>query len=179
MSDTHKPAVALRRAVPTDFADILALNEAAVKWTSPLDEARLEQLHGWSVYHKVLLVDDVVAGFLLVMAEDTTYDSDNYRWFQQNCEHFYYVDRIVIGAAYAGLKLGTILYQDLFDTAGKQGIKFITCEYNLQPMNQPSAAFHEKFGFQQLATQWLNNHQKQVSLQRARVNHCSGGFDAS
>ena len=173
MSDTLKPAT------PADFAAILALNDAAVKWTSPLDEARLAQLHGWSVYHKVVLVDEVVAGFLLVMPADTDYDSDNYRWFQRHCEDFYYVDRIVIDAAYAGRKLGSLLYQDLFQTAGEQGIKSITCEYNLQPLNQPSAAFHQTFGFQELATQWLDGHSKQVSLQQALVGQLSGGSDAS
>ena len=172
-------APALRPVTAADFAAILALNEAAVKWTSPLDEARLAQLHGWSEYHKVVLLDGVVAGFLLVMAADTTYDSDNYRWFQQHCEDFYYVDRIVIDAAYAGRKLGSVLYHDLFQTAGKQGIGSITCEYNLQPLNQPSAAFHKKFGFRQLATQWLDGHSKQVSLQHALVSQLSGGSDAS
>ena len=178
MSETRRPLPVLRPAGSADFAAILALNEAAVKWTSPLNEARLAQLHGWAVYHKVVLLEGVVAGFLLVMAEDTTYDSDNYRWFQQHCKDFYYVDRIVIDAACAGRKLGSLLYQDLFQTAGQQGIESITCEYNLPPRNQPSAAFHENFGFQELATQWLDGHSKQVSLQQALVSPYIGGLSA-
>ncbi len=160
----------LRSATAADFSDILQLNAAEVKWTSPLDMARLTQLHEYSDYHKVITVDDKVAAFLLVMPEKTAYDSPNYLWFENNCEDFMYVDRIVVSAEFAGQKLGSQLYQDLFETAKKRGLKYITCEYYLIPINKPSEFFHQRFGFQEVATQWLDNNAKHVSLQVAEVD---------
>ncbi|WP_223788283.1 GNAT family N-acetyltransferase [Marinicella meishanensis] len=160
---------AIRPAGPIDFADILRLNQAVVQWTAPLATARLQQLHDWSVYHRVIMVEDQVAGFLLVMPDHVAYDSPNYRWFQQHHQGFWYVDRIVISPALAGRHLGLRLYADLFHLAKIQGIERITCEYNCVPMNQASAAFHACFGFRQVATQWLDEGRKQVSLQVAEV----------
>ena len=164
------PITKLRSVTATDFNDILQLNAAEVKWTSPLDMARLTQLHEYSDFHKVITVDGKVAAFLLVMSEQTAYDSPNYLWFENNCEDFMYVDRIVVSAEYAGHKLGSQLYQDLFETAKRRGLKYITCEYNLIPINKPSEFFHRRFGFQEVATQWLENNAKQVSLQVADVD---------
>ncbi len=163
------PETELRSATASDFNDILELNAAEVKWTSPLERRRLAQLHAWSTHHKLITVDDRVAAFLLVMPDNTSYDSLNYLWFKQNYAGFMYVDRIVVNADFAGQKLGSLLYQDLFSTAKNKGIKLITCEYNLQPMNKPSELFHQRFGFQQVDTQWLENNAKQVSLQVADV----------
>lgn len=162
-------AAHIRTANADDFPVILELNAAVVQWTAPLDLPRLQQLHRWAVRHWVITVNDSVVGFLLVMPDDVAYDSPNYRWFQQHHRQFWYVDRIVIDPSYAGQQLGSRLYDHLFSTAKAQPIERITCEYNRQPINQISARFHERFGFHEVATQWLDGGHKQVSLQVAEL----------
>jgi uncharacterized protein len=45
----------------------------------------------------------------------------------------------------------------------------ITCEFNIVPPNEPSRIFHDRFGFQEPGTQWLDEGAKQVSLRAATV----------
>ena len=75
----------------------------------------------------------------------------------------------MVAAACRGLRLGSLLYKDLFEHARTQGIPRLACEYNIVPPNQPSRLFHDKFGFEEQGTQWLGNGAKQVSLQIAKT----------
>lgn len=161
--------IIIRAATPDDFADILALNEAEVQQTSAMDLQKLRVLDALATYHKVAEVDGKVAAFLMAMRENTAYQSENYRWFATRFPQFIYVDRIVVSAAFAGLKIGSLLYQDLFAFAASSGIAMITCEYNIQPPNLASKKFHDKFGFKEIDTQWVANGAKQVSLQAAQL----------
>lgn len=130
---------------------------------------RLRELAQMSSFHKVAVVDDRVAGFLLAMRENAPYLNDNYAWFAVRFPQFIYVDRIVVGSDFAGLKIGSQLYQELFWHARSRDIKVVTCEYNIQPPNPVSQRFHYKFGFKQLGTQWVANGTKLVSLQAAET----------
>lgn len=159
----------LRAAADTDFPSILRLNAAEVQHTSAMDLGRLEWLVGMSAYCKVVTVDQVVAAFLIAMREGSPYDSDNYRWFASRMDRFLYVDRIVVDAQFAGRGIGSGLYQDLFTYGRTQGVGAITCEYNIDPPNLASRAFHAKFGFREMGTQWVGDGAKQVSLQAASV----------
>ena len=161
------PDIAIRKAESTDFARVVEINTEAVQHTSLMDLARLTELDALSNYHRVIVVADKVAGFLLAMRENASYVNENFNFFVARYESFLYVDRIVIDAQYAGLKLGTLLYQDLFDYARLNDIKVVTCEYNIEPPNEPSRRFHDKFGFSQIGTQWLDDGKKRVSLQVA------------
>lgn len=162
-----RPIIAVRNAVATDFARIVELNAEAVRHTSVMDVQRLQNLHALSSYHKVATIDGAVAAFLLAMRENAPYPNDNYGWFAARYGKFVYVDRIVVDPASAGLKLGTLLYEDLFEYARAQAIPTVTCEYNIEPPNEPSRRFHEKFGFSEVGTQWLDGGLKRVSLQAA------------
>ncbi len=88
---------------------------------------------------------------------------------QMGAERRQDVDRIVVSPAARGLRLGPLLYEDLFRYAKANAIPRVTCEYNIQPANEPSRRFHDKFGFKQQAKQWVANHTKLVSLQAAEV----------
>jgi len=114
-------------------------------------------------------VDARVSGFLLAMRNGAAYVNDNFSWFSGRYDQFVYIDRIVISDTARGLRLGSLLYEDLFAWARRNGIPFVTCEYNIVPPNEPSRLFHEKFGFREQGTQWVDNHSKQVSLQVAMV----------
>jgi predicted GNAT superfamily acetyltransferase len=161
--------VAIRDATPGDYGVILALNHAEVTHTSPLDSARLTTLDGMSCYHRVACLDGQVSGFLLALRNGAPYENDNFAWFTRKYVSFVYVDRVVISGAARGLRLGSLLYEDLFKWARQLGIPYVTCEYNIVPANEPSRLFHEKFGFREQGVQWIASHTKQVSLQAAET----------
>ena len=162
-------AILLRDAEARDFPTVVALNASEVRHTSAMDDARLRQLHAYAGYHKVVESDGVVAAFLLAMREGCGYINENFEWFAARYPSFLYVDRIVVGAGYQGLRLGTRLYEDLFAFARLGNIPCIACEYNLVPPNEPSRIFHDRFGFTQVGSHWLGDGAKQVSLQVAPV----------
>lgn len=162
-------AIELRDALAADFVEVVALNASEVSHTSAMDEARLRQLHGYACYHKVAEADGEVGAFVLAMREGCGYVNANYEWFAARYPSFLYVDRIVVGARHQGLRLGKRLYLDLFEFARSQNIPVVACEYNLVPPNEPSRIFHDKFGFQEVGSQWLDGGAKHVSLQVAPV----------
>jgi uncharacterized protein len=162
MPETH-----IRIAEPGDFARLVDLNAEVQQHTSAMDIARLAELDVLASFHKVILVDGRLAGFILAMRENCAYLNDNYAFFAARYETFVYIDRIVIAPDFAGLKLGSMLYRDLFDYARMNAITAVTCEYNIEPPNEPSRRFHDKFGFKQVGSQWLDGGKKNVSLQMA------------
>ena len=161
--------VAIRDAAPGDFEAICALNLAEVQHTSPMDAARLGVLHQMAACHKVGTVDGHVVAFLLAIRNGATYANDNFEWFARRFPRFLYVDRIVVAADARSLRLGTLLYEDLFRFARVNAIPLVTCEYNIFPPNEPSRRFHDRFGFREQGTQWVYNDTKQVSLQAAQT----------
>lgn len=159
----------IRDAVDADFERILALNESEVAQTSPMDRSRLVQLDRLAALHWVAQLDGQVVAFLLAMREGAAYDSENYRWFAARYAHFLYIDRIVVDAAHAGQGIGAQLYRRLFDQARASGVAQIACEYNLEPPNPASRAFHARFGFAEVGRQQVAGGRKTVSLQLAAV----------
>ena len=157
--------IIIRDAADADFSSIIKLNDAEVHQTSLMDVDKLCLLDRISCYHKVATVNDRVAAFLLAMREDAAYLNDNYSWFSSRFPTFLYIDRIVVGRDFSGLKIGSLLYKDMFEYAYSHGIEIVTCEYNIDPPNLVSQAFHKKFGFKELDTQWVDNGKKRVSLQ--------------
>jgi uncharacterized protein len=161
--------VEVRAADPMDFEAICALNLAEVQHTSAMDLTRLAELNAISCYHKVACIGGTVAAFLLAMCDGSPYRNDNFEWFSQRYARFIYVDRIVVSAASKGLRLGSVLYEDLFRSARSKAIPLVTCEYNIVPSNELSRLFHDKFGFKEQGTLWAANGAKQVSLQVAKT----------
>ncbi len=155
----------IRNTVEDDFKSILGLNDYEVMQTSPMDINRLRQLHAMASYHKVATEDGQVAAFLLAMREGAPYQNDNYEWFASRYKLFLYVDRVVVGSAFSGLGIGSLLYKDLFAHARSHAIPIIACEYNIEPPNLASRAFHDKFGFKEVGRQHVAQGAKLVSLQ--------------
>ncbi len=156
--------VDFRDADAGDFARILALNHREERQTSPLDPDRLAWLHGLASQHRVAVVAGQVVAFLLAFREGSAYDGANYRWFAQRHARFVYVDRIVVDAAFAGRGIARAMYAALATAARDDGIDRIVCEYNLDPPNPASGAFHARLGFSEAGTQVLAGG-KRVSLQ--------------
>ncbi len=157
----------VRDATESDFDRIVKLNTTAVRETSAMDLARLQQLHALAFHHRVAVVDGEVAGFLLAMRDSAAYVNDNFDWFASRYPRFVYVDRIVVDAKAAGTRIGRRLYDDLFERARQLGVGVIACEYNLEPPNPASKAFHDRFGFREVGRQHVADGTKLVSLQIA------------
>jgi uncharacterized protein len=161
--------VVIRTADPGDFETICALNLAEVQHTSAMDLPRLTELNAISCYHKVAAREGLVSAFLLAMCEHSPYVNENFEWFSKKYARFIYIDRVVVASASRGLRLGSLLYEDLFRHARANAIPLVTCEYNIVPTNEPSRLFHEKFGFKEQGSQWVANGTKRVSLQVAET----------
>ena len=159
----------LRDAQPVDFPAILALNEASVRFLSPLTAERLEALHRSAAYHKVIDIEGEIAAFLLAFREGAPYDSPNYLWFVERYPHFLYVDRIVVAPAHRGGGFGAMLYDDIAAFAARTGAPWLTCEFDIEPPNPASMRFHERMGFGEVGTQTIGDGKKRVSLQVRRI----------
>ena len=155
----------IRESAASDFETLLRLNAESEHFLSPLSLPRLQFLHGQAWYRRVICVEEAVLGFLLAFREGADYDSPNYRWFAARYPEFLYIDRIVIGLAARGQGLAAQLYQDLFARARGQGITRITCEFDVDPPNEASRRFHERFGFREVGNQRVAGGKKAVSLQ--------------
>jgi predicted GNAT superfamily acetyltransferase len=158
----------LRDTTPADFPTILRLNAESVHWLSPLTPERLEELHQTACYHKVACQEDQVLGFLLAFREGSSYSSPNYRWFSERYPRFCYIDRIVLHEAARGQGVGRQLYGDLSTLARTEAVPCLACEYDLEPLNPGSQAFHQRLGFQEIGRQQVYG--KQVSLQLKTLN---------
>jgi uncharacterized protein len=155
----------IRNANADDFAKILRLNEESVHFLSPLSLPRLQSLHAEADYHRVLEIDDEIVGFLLAFREGTQYDSTNYRWFVNQYEKFLYIDRVVVSTQHQGRGIGNKLYDDIFTYARSSDAIRITCEFDIEPPNEASQRFHQRYGFSEVGTQATSDGKKQVSLQ--------------
>ena len=138
----------IRDIAPTDLDAILTINQANVPEVGPVDAERLAFIVNESAIALVASVDDVVAGFCLVLAPASSYDSVNYRWFMERHPDAMYLDRVAIDATFRGRGLGSLLYADVdraiedrFDNACS-----LTLEVNVDPPNEASLRFHDRLG---------------------------------
>ncbi len=138
----------IRPYQPTDLPALHAINCASEPGVGAVSEARLTQIIGAGECH-VAQQDSAVIGFLLTLAPEADYDSQNYQWFEARYESFVYVDRIAITPDARGQGLGAGLYEHAFaHYAGKALL--MGCEVHLAPPNPRSMAFHERLGFGEL-----------------------------
>jgi uncharacterized protein len=163
------PAIHLRDVADDDLERIVALNAMFVQETSAMGIARLSELHALAFYHRVAVVDDEVVAFLLAMRDGAAYANDNYSWFSAHYDRFVYVDRIVVDTVASGHGIGRRLYDDLFAQSLAEDIGIVACEYNLEPPNPASKAFHDRFGLVEAGRQRIAGGSKLVSLQIAHI----------
>lgn len=163
----------LRDADRRDDDAILALNLESVEFLSPLDGPALRRLAEQAAYLRVADADGEVAAFLLALAPGMGYASENYRWFAGRYANFLYIDRIVVARSHQGEGLGHALYADLFDFARERRVQRVVCEFDVEPPNPVSAAFHARFGFREIGSQWVRGGRKRVSLQEAPLAYAA------
>ena len=151
----------------SDFTEVLRLNAESVHYLSPLDGAGLAGLQRQSPLHLVLESEGQVVAFIIALEQGADYGSPNYRWFAERYARFLYVDRVVVSSGFQGRGAGALLYRELFEYAAESDYPIVCCEFDVQPPNPGSAAFHARFGFSEVARQTIANGAKVVSLQIA------------
>lgn len=156
--------IAIRRATLSDTPAIVALNDAVVAVTSPMDSARFHALYELAAFCDVIERKGNVVGFILAMQHGAAYANGNFGWFSDRLNRFVYVDRIVIGAAARGLGLGRMAYDHLAQSALARDCLMIAAEIDLVPPNPGSMEFHRKYGFVQIGQRPLDSG-KIVSMQ--------------
>ena len=154
----------IRDAHPDDLVEVLALNQKALPHVSSVALEDMQRFLEQAAYFKISRdpVGDL-QGFLIALMPGLVYASDNYRWFSQAFDDFFYIDRIVIAENSRGQGLGSLLYQDVIETARSHAPR-LTCEVNSKPPNPLSMAFHERFDFAPVGTQQTEGGTKEVTL---------------
>jgi len=153
----------IQPATEPDFSAVLELNEAAAPHVNSIPLATLRDLAGDAAYFRVARDGDRLAGFLLALGEDATYDSPNFLWFRDRYRSFVYVDRVVVSASHRRTGVGLALYEDLVQTVGERARR-VTCEVNVEPPNPGSLVFHRGLGFVEVGRQRTDGGDKLVSL---------------
>lgn len=154
---------ALRPFEPTDTASLLALNQHSEQVLSPLTAKRFTQLRQQAALLWVAESEAAVAGFLMGFTAGAAYDSVNYQWFNARLQHFFYIDRIVIGASARGQGLGQAFYRELQRWAQHRSLHWLAAEIDIAPANPASLHFHQQQDFVAVAEQGAGH--KRVSLQ--------------
>ncbi|MCU1495647.1 MAG: acetyltransferase family protein [Acidimicrobiaceae bacterium] len=144
----------IRSVTSKDAPAILALNAESESALSPLDAEALDTLLATTAL-ALLAVDgegegDEVLGFALAFGPGATYDSANYRWFEQRYDSYLYLDRIAVDGRHRRRGVGRAIYDEMERHAEPSGR--MLCEVNLVPPNDTSLAFHASRGYDQVGT---------------------------
>ena len=141
----------------SDLEEIWVINQENIPEVGSVqDIERLKKLIDWSS-HVIVVRDEEIAGFILLMREGKDYDSLNYDFFNSKDYPFLYVDRIAIKEGHRRKGLGRMIYEKTINLS--QELNVITCcEVNTIPKNGPSLAFHDSFGFQEVGTKDYEDH---------------------
>jgi len=142
----------IRRAEEGDLEAIVRINNAEAEKTpwvgNPLEIGFFKQSLDIPLFY-VAEQENQVVGFMMVMDENTPYDSKYFQWFKQRFEEFLYIDRLVVDPAKRRQGIAKKIYERLFKDHGERPI---TGEITIFPENAVSLEFHEKLGFQAIGT---------------------------
>ena len=148
-----------------ELAQLLALNQSNLPHVGSISLSEMQHLHSQASYFRAAELKDQILGFLIAFEPDADYGSLNFLWFKKRYPEFVYIDRIITAAEARRKGIAFALYRDLEDFAAQRQIPLMTCEYNLQPQNDISRQFHQRYGFKEVGTQETENGKKTVSLQ--------------
>ena len=100
-----------------DLEEILAINQANIPEVGNIgDINRLNHLIDWSS-HLIVVREEEIAGFIILMRENQSYDSLNYEFFNSQGYPFLYVDRIAIKEGHRRKGLGQMIYSRTIEIA--------------------------------------------------------------
>jgi predicted GNAT superfamily acetyltransferase len=160
---TLTPTLTFRDVRASDLTAVLGLNNTAGASILPMDAAQLDNFYRHADYFRVAEVDGHLAGFLIALRDTTPHASSNFRWFRAHCDHFVYIDRVVIGDLHRGHGLGRMFYSDVQSYAEVRSPN-LACEVFLEPRDDVSVLFHGVFGFHEAGQQVMPETGRRVSL---------------
>ena len=141
----------------SDLDQIWSINQENIPEVgSVANLERLNQLIDWSS-HLLVIREQEIAGFIILMRENQDYDSLNYDFFNSQNYPFLYVDRIAIKEGHRRQGLGKMIYEKTIDIANDLNLP-TCCEVNTIPRNGPSLAFHDNFGFKEVGAKDYDDH---------------------
>ena len=141
----------------SDLEEIWNINQENIPEVGDVPNLdRLKKLIDWSS-HVIVVRDNNIAGFIILMREGQNYDSLNYKFFNSQSFPFLYVDRIAIKEGHRRKGLGRMIYEKTIDIAKDLDVS-TCCEVNTIPRNDPSLAFHDTFGFRKVGTKDYDDH---------------------
>jgi len=156
-------AVAIRDVHEHELDAILALNNAAGPAVLPLDAPRIHWFYKHASYFRIAEVNGHLAGFLVALRENTSYDSVNYDWFKRHYATFVYISRIVVAKPHRGIGLGRILYCDAQSYAEAR-VPLLTCKVFIEPRDDVSMLFHSTYGFHEVGQQLMPGIERRVAF---------------
>ena len=141
----------------SDLEEIWNINQENIPEVGDVPNVdRLKKLIDWSS-HLIVIRDNDISGFIILMREGQNYDSLNYKFFNSQSFPFLYVDRIAIKDGHRRKGLGRMIYEKTIDIAKDLDVS-TCCEVNTIPRNDPSLAFHDTFGFREVGTKDYDDH---------------------
>ena len=141
----------------SDLDQMFAINQENIPEVGDVKNLdRLKDLIEWSS-HVIVVRSHEIAGFIILMRENITYDSLNYEFFNGQDQAFLYVDRIAIKDGHRRQGLGRMIYEETIEIANQLHV-MTCCEVNTVPRNDPSLAFHKSFEFREVGTKDYDDH---------------------
>ena len=151
-----------------DLSEVLELNESSLPHVSSVSLQEIRWFRNHADYFRIVRSNDALAGFLIGLRPGHVYSSPNYRWFVDHYADFGYIDRVAVAKTARRLGVASLLYEDFARTlAGK--VDVMTCEVNLRPANESSMHYHERWGFETIATQETDGGSKEVALMEKKL----------
>lgn len=151
-----------------DLDAVLELNEASVPHVNSVSREQMRWFANHAPYFRVARDTTGIKGFLIGMRPGLSYDSPNYQWFSRHYEDFGYIDRVAVDRTARRSGVASALYDD-FETFMARDVDVLTCEVNLHPPNETSMRFHERQGFQVIASQRTEGGAKEVALMEKKL----------
>lgn len=165
----------IRQATLADLPALLALNQTEVPHVGDIDSTRMDHLFAVAFAVCVCEISGALAGFVICMDQDADYDSMNYLWFKERYARFAYVDRIVVSEKFRRRGIAGKLYEACLAARALRGLPLLALEYNIEPPNPVSAAFHAAQGFHEVgrrrnAESDTSGVHKEVSMQVIEID---------
>ena len=137
---------------------LYSLNQENTPEVGSLNDAKsFRKLFGLSSNSLLIEYKNQVIGFMICFRENSIYDSENYKFFNDKKKKFLYIDRVVIKSGFRRIGFGTEIYKYIDEVASKNFLP-ICCEVNSMPRNEISINFHIKNGFTEVGEKDFFDH---------------------
>jgi predicted GNAT superfamily acetyltransferase len=145
-----------------DFPEILKQNQGALPLVSPMDMDALHWFERKAAYFRVAEAGGDLVGLLIAVAHDSGYASKFFGWFCDRYDRFIYVDRVIVTESARGKRVAWRLFEDVERFASERAYPLASDVYS-HPPNQISLSFHDKYGFEHVGSQQVDDGAREVA----------------